>query len=253
LADDQRYLLQTAALQTTSGSFVAPSDTSLKATAALLKPDTTSQTWPIPYSEFGQSGGAAAYPGTMVVYAAVPTKGLPSADAQEYAAFLEFTATDGQTQGSGVGQLPPGYLPMTAADGLGSLAAYTQAAAQDVAAQNGQVPSVLGGTQAASEPPGSTSSSTPNGFTNGFGGSTPFQIDSILGAILVGHPLLAAKKGAAVLGGDQSGSQLISSVLHPAGLLWTSGFPIVLLFCLAALGALGVPLIFRMGRRQGRW
>ena len=35
----------------------------------------------------------------MVVYAAVPTKGLPTADAAEYAAFLEFAAADGQTPG----------------------------------------------------------------------------------------------------------------------------------------------------------
>ena len=48
--------------------------------------------------------------------------------------------TTGQTPGYGVGQLPPGYLPLTQADGLGVLASYTTAAAADVAAQNGQIP-----------------------------------------------------------------------------------------------------------------
>ena len=85
LADNQRYQLQSAALQTTSGTYVAPDDTSLTAAAALLKPDATSGTWPIPYSQFQQSAGASAYPGSMVVYAAVPTSGLSTADAQAYA------------------------------------------------------------------------------------------------------------------------------------------------------------------------
>jgi hypothetical protein len=250
LADDQRYLLRTAALQTAGGNFVAPSDASMKAAAALLKPDPTSNTWPIPYPEFGQSSGASAYPGTMVVYAAVPTKGLPSADAQEYAAFLEFAAADGQIPGSGVGQLPPGYLSMTAANGLGSLAAYTQAAAQDVAAQNGQVPSVLGtlpGTTASSP----SSLSTPTGFTSAFQGVLPFQVDNVLTPFLTGHPLLAGHK--AGKGGHQITTEMVSSALNPAGLLWTSGFPVVLLFCLGALGALSVPLTFRLGRKRGRW
>jgi hypothetical protein len=252
LADDQRYLLQTAALQTTSGNFVAPTDASLKATAALLQPDTTSGTWPIPYSEFEQSSGASAYPGTMVVYAAVPTKGLPSADAQEYAAYLEFAATDGQTPGSGVGQLPPGYLPMTAANGLGLMAAYTQAAALDVAAQNGQVPSIVLlsiSISTAGQP------QTSAGFTTGTSSSSfPFQVDSVLTPYLTGHPLLAAKAaGHSSSSRHPLGAEMISSVLHPAGLLWTSGFPIVLLFCLGVLGALTVPLTFRLGRKRGRW
>ena len=250
LADDQRYLLTPASLQTTSGNFVAPTTASMQAAAALLKPDPSSGTWPVPYTEFSQPSGASAYPGTMVVYAAVPTKGLPTADAQEYADFLEFAATNGQTPGSGVGQLPPGYLPLTAADGLGRLAAYTQAAAQDVAAQNGQVPSLLavvvGGT-------GGTSPTTApsSGFSTTSGGF-PYQVDSVLTPYLTGHPLLAAHK-AQNAAGHAIAEQMVSSVLHPAGLLWTAGFPVVLLFVLGALGALSVPLTFRLGRKRGRW
>ena len=56
----------------------------------------------------------------MVVYAAVPTSGLPSGtDAKDYASFLRFVAGPGQHPGRGVGQLPPGYLPLTKANGLG--------------------------------------------------------------------------------------------------------------------------------------
>ena len=71
---------------------------------------------------------------------------------------MKFAATSGQTQGFGVGQLPPGYLPLTAADGLGGLASYTQSAATDVAAQNGQVPSL---TAAASTTPTTAPAITP--------------------------------------------------------------------------------------------
>ncbi|HWB65935.1 MAG TPA: hypothetical protein VG708_03795, partial [Mycobacteriales bacterium] len=42
--------------------------------------------------------------------------------------------------GLGQGQLPPGYVPMTAANGLGRLAAYTRRAASAVAAQLGGRP-----------------------------------------------------------------------------------------------------------------
>ena len=140
LADDNRYDLQTASLQTTSGDFVAPSNDSMEAATDLLQPDPTTGTWPIPYDQFETSAGAAAYPGTMVVYAAVPTSGLSAAAASDYAAVLTFAAGPGQTPGEGVGQLPPGYLPITSANGLGGLAKYTLAAAADVAAQNGQVP-----------------------------------------------------------------------------------------------------------------
>jgi hypothetical protein len=142
LADDQQYQLRAAALQTTDNTFVAPDNASLRAATALLKPDNATGTWPIPYEELSTKAGAAAYPGTMVVYAAVPTSGLPAENAKDYAALLRFAATSGQEQGLGVGQLPPGYLPMTAADGLGALVNYTLTAADAVAAQKGEVPSL---------------------------------------------------------------------------------------------------------------
>ena len=87
-----------------------------------------------------------AYPGTMVVYAAVPTSGLPHQDAQDFASFIDFAVGPGQELGYNVGQLPPGYLPLTADSHLASLAAYSDLAALDVAAQNGEVPPVDGAT-----------------------------------------------------------------------------------------------------------
>ena len=85
---------------------------------------------------------SSAYPGTMVVYADVPTSGLPRPDASHLATFLTFAATIGQHPGLGFGQLPPGYLPITAANGLASMLAYTSAAATYVSAQSATVPSI---------------------------------------------------------------------------------------------------------------
>ncbi len=157
LADAVLHGLPTAALETqsrvaptqtitsTAGrTFVTPSPTSLAAAAATLQPDSATNTWPIPYAAWRtDAAGAGAYPGTMLVYAQIPTAGLPTADATDYATLLRFIAGPGQTPGTGAGQLPAGYLPLTDADHLGAEAAYTLAAADAVAAQNGQVPPVM--------------------------------------------------------------------------------------------------------------
>ncbi len=256
LADDQRYLLQSAALQTTADTFVAPNGLSLGAATNLLSPVPSSGTWPIPYVAFQQSAGASAYPGTMVVYAAIPTSGLPATDAQEYASFLQFAATTGQTPGLGVGQLPPGYLPMTTADGLGAMVDYTEAAAQDVAAQNGKVPSLA---SSGSSPPAPAAGAAPPAAA----GAGPSGSDQDLPSGDLGFelPLLSSLSSASSAPHAHAGGsghraapiQMVSSILRPAELLWTSGFPVALLFGLAALGVMSVPLTYRLGRRRGKW
>ena len=261
LADNQRFGLQAAALQTTPGTYVAPSDASLTAAASLLKPDSTSGTWPIPYDQFQTAAGASAYPGTMVVYAAVPTTGLPATDAADYASLLTFIATTGQTPGDGVGQLPPGYLPLTKADGLQALADYTVTAAADVAAQNGQVPPVTGATPApATSSPSPTTGtggapSTASPSTNGgTGGTTPY-------------PGYSTGTGRASSAGSSEGPERpagrhvphrSSPGLLPLGrtfglALWTGDSALVLLLGFGLLGAVGIPLVLLEGRRRGRW
>ncbi|MBV8161306.1 MAG: hypothetical protein JO265_10320, partial [Acidimicrobiia bacterium] len=74
--------------------------------------------------------------------------------AADYAQVLRFAAIDGQSPGDGNGQLPDGYLPLTAADGLGPLATYTLAAADAVEAQQGAVPSLVAPASASREPSG---------------------------------------------------------------------------------------------------
>ena len=254
LADTQRYQLQTAALQTTSGTFVAPTDTSLQAAASLLQPDTTSGTWPIPYDQFQQSAGAAAYPGSMVVYAAVPTTGLPTADAQDYAALLTFAATTGQTQGYGVGQLPPGYLPLTVADGLGALASYTQAAATDVAAQNGQVPSLTGSTTAQSTTGATgTSSGTGTGTSSGSRSTGSSFAGSAEGGAPSGSTTASGGTAAHRLPPTKTTSQT-EPLFGALGIaLWAGGIALLVIVGMALLGMLGVPVTYLAGRRKGRW
>jgi hypothetical protein len=121
--------------------FVSPSTSSLQAGASLLQPDPAAGSWVVPYGDFpGQSAAKQAYPGTMLMSVDVPTTGLPASDAAHYGQYLGFAATTGQTSGSATGQIPQGYLPLTAGNGLAQEVAYTQAAANDVSTQNGQVP-----------------------------------------------------------------------------------------------------------------
>jgi hypothetical protein len=129
----------------TNRTFVAPTDDSLRAAMALATPDAKTNTWTIPYDTLRGAQGASAYPGTLPVYLSVPTTGLPAEDAARLAKFIRFAAGEGQTPGSGNGQLPPGDLPMTAANGLGSLASYALRAADAVAEQKGRIPLVTGG------------------------------------------------------------------------------------------------------------
>jgi hypothetical protein len=154
IADAERYRLDMASLQTHSSAsatkpftntngrtFAGPSDAAMKAAVSLVHYDPNSGVWPIDYTKLRQaSAGAQAYPGTMIVYTAVPTKGLDKGVAADYAKLLTYAAGAGQRRGFGNGQLPPGYLPMTAANGLGQLASYTRRAAPAVRAQAGTIP-----------------------------------------------------------------------------------------------------------------
>ncbi len=185
LADAQRYDLTTASLLTATKprtpakftaadaakdmTFVAPSDASMRAAAGLLVADRTGHDWTLPYTLFGQDSttAATAYPGTMLVYADVPTSDLPTADAKDYAAYVRYVATTGQQPGSGIGQLAAGYLPMTAANHLGGEAAYALSAASAIAAQQGRIPPLVRARDpGTSDSPASASSASADASTS---------------------------------------------------------------------------------------
>jgi hypothetical protein len=170
-------------------TFVAPSDASLQAAARLLVPDESTGTWGIPPDAIRtKPGGADAYPGTMVLSAQVPTLGLPHTDAGRYAQFLRFAAGEGQTPGTSIGQLPPGYLPMTAANGLESLAAYTRLAAAAVEAQAGDLPPLVPGDVRPSPSPSGSSSGSSSGAAGGPNGASPTSTASAGGGGSAGSP-----------------------------------------------------------------
>ena len=181
LADADQYGLPTAALETQGGStsdrkfatsagrsFAVPSNASVRAAAAMMEPDDTTGSWTVPYAKMRTaSAGKAAYPGTMLISTDVPTHGLPKAAASDYGSFLSFVAEDGQHSGLGNGQLPPGYLPMTAANGEAKMVAYTKAAAADVRAQNSQVPSPTNPHSPSTPSPSSSPTPTPGSSSSG--------------------------------------------------------------------------------------
>ena len=178
LGDAERFGLDTAALlsdvadsapsqftDATGRTFVKPTNASLAAAATLITPTASPVDWQPAYETWrSDAKGAKAYPGTMIVYADVPTTGLPSADAKAYGAFLRFAAGQAQVPGFGAGQLPPGFLPMTAANGLGAMADYTSRAADAVAAQQGAVPPLVAPTPTPTPTPTQTVP-TPTGTT----------------------------------------------------------------------------------------
>ncbi len=116
-ADLAGYGLIDAQLCSDAGtSCVAPSTASLTAALASAKPDSAGLLEVNPASP-----GAGGYPLTQVTYAAVDTT-RPSADLTAYANLIAYAAGTGQTPGVAPGDLPPGYLPLTA-----SLKAQTMA------------------------------------------------------------------------------------------------------------------------------
>ncbi|GAB2975962.1 hypothetical protein [Saccharothrix stipae] len=112
-----RYGLPTARLRNAAGNFVAPDDAGLRAAVGQLSPTEVRGV-----GRANPGGKAAdAYPLPAVTYAAAVPSAMTEAAGAEYAAFLRFATGTGQQRGEGVGQLPPGYLPLP--DGLRAQAA----------------------------------------------------------------------------------------------------------------------------------
>ena len=158
-------------------TFVAPSDDSLRAAMQLAGPDEAKGMWMMPYDVLRTAQGAGAYPGTMPVYASVPTIGLPAEDALHLAQFLRFAAAEGQLPGLENGQLPPGYLPLTAANGFADLVAFTLRAATAVAAQDGELPALMPAAIPSSSASASSSGSSGSSGLSGSSAGTTSSLD----------------------------------------------------------------------------
>jgi hypothetical protein len=154
-----------------------------------------------------------------------------------------------------VGHLPPGYLPLTAANGLGGLSAYTLAAATDVAAQNGQVPSMTTVSTTTSGP-GSGSAATSAG-SSGSGSFLPGTIGYAGGSTFGGAAGSSATAAVAGIHRIPPSKGLAFTVVHPGiapgTTLWTGGSLLILGLALALAGVFAIPALFAFGRRRGRW
>jgi hypothetical protein len=273
LADAHRYELDTAGLRTTNGRFVIPDDTSLRAAAALLRPDKASGTWPVPTKAITtKPADAAAYPGTMVVYAAVPTIGLSGTDANDFAKLLRFAAGAGQRPGLDVGELPPGYLPMTTANGLGRLASYTEAAADAVAAQQGALPALVGRHPDHSAPGGTSAppSSGPGGSSGGHGGTAPDPGNGSIGdpdGASVPDPAggnspggttttpadgSTAPSGTAPTPTSSAAAQSVPLGQTPGSPLGGAALAVVIALLLAVVGMIATPASYLLARWRGK-
>lgn len=133
LGDAARYGLRSAALQTKTGTYVAPTQASLRSAIALTKQSAKHQPFVLDQADVRRSG--SAYPGTMVVYTAARLRNLDQDDADKVAQFIRISTTEGQRVGSGNGQLPEGFLPITKTGVTAKLYASAQEVATAVEAQ----------------------------------------------------------------------------------------------------------------------
>jgi hypothetical protein len=176
----------------------------------------------------------------------VPTKGLSSGVAADYAKLLTYAATNGQVRGFGSGQLPPGYLPMTKADNLGGLASYTLRAAASVKAQAGGLPPLVAANTKGQQ--GNTGNGNGNGgnpvgsgsTSPGGSGVTPPATGSSSPAPTLPGPTVAPPAAAAPVGRTAAFFSSVAGLVLPA------------LLALAIVAGLLAPLITRFfgGRRS---
>ncbi len=125
--DAAAFLFPVTAVPNATGHFVRPTNAGLAAALRTMIPagDGTLQV-------NLHSRNPAVYPLTMVIYAVAPTSGTSHAKAAAIAKFIDYAAGACQSPGLGPGQLPPGFLPLTA-----KLRAQARKAAQEVLHQRG--------------------------------------------------------------------------------------------------------------------
>jgi hypothetical protein len=126
-ASAAQYGLQTAGLSRagddgSSRTFITPDDpNSVLAAVNAMKPSSPSGV----LTSDPAASAPGAYPLTLLTYAALVPSGLSAKERVDYAAFLKFATSAGQTSGVGSGQLPAGYVPLPAALRAKAAAAIT--------------------------------------------------------------------------------------------------------------------------------
>jgi hypothetical protein len=148
LGDADRFGMRSAALQTTKGRYVAPTEQSIAAAVGLMRQARRYAPFAVTQQDLVRAGDA--YPGTMVVYTTAKLQNLAKAEAKQVASFVRIATTEGQVRGRGNGDLPGGYLPLRRTGVTAPLWRAAQQTAGAIEAQDG-VPTAVPGT---TPPPG---------------------------------------------------------------------------------------------------
>lgn len=157
-----RYQLPMAALVNAAGQYVSPTEESMTAAlGGLKKTGVTGVEVTDPAYQ-----NASAYPLTSISYAVTAPRLLEVAEAKAYAGFLRFVTTDGQVRGIGPGQLPEGYVPLTAA-------------MRKLAAEAADLIEMRGGPLVAPDPTASDDASAGDGAGAGTGAGTGAPIGPV--------------------------------------------------------------------------
>lgn len=110
LGDADRFGMRSAALQTTPGRYVAPTQGTLAKAVSLMRQGGRYRPFAVSQKDVVAAG--TAYPGTMVVYTTARMRNLDKTQAKQVADFIRIATTEGQVPGRGNGDLPGGYLPL---------------------------------------------------------------------------------------------------------------------------------------------
>ncbi|HEX2785629.1 MAG TPA: hypothetical protein VHN36_18760 [Ilumatobacteraceae bacterium] len=109
-----RFGLQTARLSQAGDNgpnrtFVAPDTAGLLAGLTTMKPGTE----PAVLEPSPDTSAPRAYPLTAITYAAIAPLALDAQERADFAAFIDYATGPGQVPGLHLGQLPPGYVPLS--------------------------------------------------------------------------------------------------------------------------------------------
>ncbi|WP_327308047.1 hypothetical protein OG730_35270 [Streptomyces sp. NBC_01298] len=217
-ATADRYGLVRAELLNAGGKFVAPEPAALIAAAKARKAGADGVSSPDP-----AAADPAAYPLTVLTYAATVPADLTEAEGRDYGAMLAYAAGQGQTPGVAAGSLPHGYAPLPQA-----LRAQTRAAAQRVSTEAGKKPTPSPEPSAPSSPPPGGAGGTPSG--TGGSAATGGSGSGSAGTGTSGSASSAAGTGSAAGGAAGPGPAPASpsaaaAVTGGAGATGTSGAP----------------------------
>jgi hypothetical protein len=130
-----QYQVIQASLLNPAGKYVTPTSDALTAAAAAMTVDAKQkQVVGFDPTSSAAKAAAAAYPLALPVYAAVNPSMTDATVRSDYANFISYASSNGQTVGTGDGQLPDGFAPIPTAW-------RTQAAASAAIIKSGPQPS----------------------------------------------------------------------------------------------------------------